>query len=155
MATKDITARWEWPLRRFAWLEVVWGGFALAKLGAMWLVPTWETVPFHFIWVSLTLVYGFQVWNLASSRARGLRVDGGLPLAAAAAALAAARWAKRGTGIARGTSSPTAASPSARAVCETVSVVEAVREDRCQALMPVPRYDSLCNWHPSVGCLQV
>jgi signal transduction histidine kinase len=23
----------------------------------------WETVPFHFIWVSLTLVYGFRVWR--------------------------------------------------------------------------------------------
>ncbi len=64
MVAKDIAARWEWPLRRFAWLEVAWGGFALANLGAMWLVPTWETVPFHFIWVSLTLVYGFRVWNL-------------------------------------------------------------------------------------------
>jgi len=29
-----------------------------------------------------------------------------------------------------------------------VSVVEAVREDRCQALALAPRYDSLCNWHP-------
>jgi len=32
--------------------------------------------------------------------------------------------------------------------------VEAVREDRCQALALAPRYDSLCNWHP-MGCLQV
>ena len=31
----------------------------------------------------------------ASSRVRGLRVGGGLPFAAAAPALAAARWAKR------------------------------------------------------------
>jgi signal transduction histidine kinase len=26
--------------------------------------PNWETVPFHFIWVSLTLLYGFRVWPL-------------------------------------------------------------------------------------------
>jgi signal transduction histidine kinase len=26
--------------------------------------PSWETVPFHFIWVSLTLLYGFRVWPL-------------------------------------------------------------------------------------------
>src|SRR5439155_2269025 len=26
--------------------------------------PTWETVPFHFIWVSLTLLFGFRVWKL-------------------------------------------------------------------------------------------
>ena len=25
---------------------------------------SWETIPFHFIWVSLTLVYGFRVWGL-------------------------------------------------------------------------------------------
>lgn len=64
MVAEDVTRRWEWPLRRFAWLEVAWAGFALANLGAMWLLPTWETVPFHFIWVSLTLVYGYRVWNL-------------------------------------------------------------------------------------------
>ena len=33
-----------------------------------------------------------------------------------------------------------------------MSVVEAVGEDRCQALALAlalaPRYDSLCNWHP-------
>jgi signal transduction histidine kinase len=27
------------------------------------LAGEWETVPFHFAWVSLTLVYGFRVWN--------------------------------------------------------------------------------------------
>jgi signal transduction histidine kinase len=26
-------------------------------------VPTWETVPFHFIWVSMTILYGFSVWR--------------------------------------------------------------------------------------------
>jgi len=24
---------------------------------------SWETIPFHFIWVSLTLLYGFRVWR--------------------------------------------------------------------------------------------
>jgi signal transduction histidine kinase len=28
---------------------------------------TWETIPFHFIWVSLTLVYGFRVWRLGAT----------------------------------------------------------------------------------------
>jgi signal transduction histidine kinase len=31
----------------------------------MVLWQTWETVPFHFIWVSLTLLYGFRVWKPA------------------------------------------------------------------------------------------
>jgi signal transduction histidine kinase len=31
--------------------------------------PTWETIPFHFIWISLTLLYGFRVWRLSSTGA--------------------------------------------------------------------------------------
>jgi hypothetical protein len=46
------------------------------------------------------------------------------------------------------------AAASRRVLSATVSVVEAVREDRCQASMLAPRYDSFCNWHP-MGCLQV
>lgn len=45
-------------------LDVVWAIFSLANLVAMLLVRDWETVPFHLIWVSLTLVYGFRVWNI-------------------------------------------------------------------------------------------
>ncbi len=36
--------------------------FSLANLVAMLLFAQWETVPFHFIWISLTLLYGFRVW---------------------------------------------------------------------------------------------
>jgi signal transduction histidine kinase len=51
-----------------AWLkpravELAWFAFALANLLAMVRWERWETVPFHFIWVSLTLVYGFRVWR--------------------------------------------------------------------------------------------
>jgi len=56
------TDRFGWPPRRF-WLDLAWVGFALANLVAMALVPEWETVPFHFIWVSLTILYGFRVWG--------------------------------------------------------------------------------------------
>ena len=31
----------------------------------MYVWQSWETVPFHFIWVSLTLLYGFRVWRVA------------------------------------------------------------------------------------------
>jgi signal transduction histidine kinase len=37
--------------------------FSVANLAAMYLFPEWETVPFHFIWVSLTILYGFRVWK--------------------------------------------------------------------------------------------
>jgi signal transduction histidine kinase len=52
------------PSRRLSGLELAWGAFALANLAAMALWPSWETIPFHFIWVSLTLLYGFRIWGL-------------------------------------------------------------------------------------------
>jgi signal transduction histidine kinase len=44
-------------------VNIAWGLFAVANLLAMWLWPDWETVPFHFIWVSLTILYGYVVWR--------------------------------------------------------------------------------------------
>ena len=44
-------------------VELAWGAFAAANLLAMGLWPGWETIPFHFVWISLTLVYGFRVWG--------------------------------------------------------------------------------------------
>jgi len=55
--------RWAWPLEYLLWIDLAWVGFAVANLVAMALLPTWETVPFHFIWVSLTLLYGYRVWD--------------------------------------------------------------------------------------------
>jgi signal transduction histidine kinase len=48
-------------------VEAAWGAFALANLVAMGAWPGWETIPFHFIWISLTLVYGFRVWRPAAT----------------------------------------------------------------------------------------
>ena len=48
-------------------LELLWGVFAIANLLAMVVWPGWETIPFHFIWISLTLVYGFRVWRPAAT----------------------------------------------------------------------------------------
>ena len=31
------------------------------------LLSHWETIPFHFVWVSLTLVYGLRLWRLRST----------------------------------------------------------------------------------------
>jgi signal transduction histidine kinase len=49
------------------WVDVAWLAFAAANLVAMALVPRWETIPFHFIWVSLTIVYGFRVWGASKT----------------------------------------------------------------------------------------
>ena len=48
-------------------VELAWGAFAAANLVAMGRWPGWETIPFHFIWISLTLVYGFRVWRSAAT----------------------------------------------------------------------------------------
>jgi signal transduction histidine kinase len=53
----------DWP-NRVRWVDVAWALFAVANLAAMLILAEWETVPFHFIWVSLTLLYGFQVWKV-------------------------------------------------------------------------------------------
>ena len=45
------------------YVEVAWGVFALANWAAMITWPDWETIPFHFVWISLTIVYGFRVWS--------------------------------------------------------------------------------------------
>src|SRR5947208_1102232 len=48
-------------------LEIAWVAFAAANLVAMRLWESWETIPFHFIWISLTLVYGFRVWRMSAT----------------------------------------------------------------------------------------
>src|SRR5438552_2518489 len=57
-----FTDRVEWPFGQY-WVDVAWAAFAAANLAAMLILPSWETVPFHFIWVSLTILYGFRVWQ--------------------------------------------------------------------------------------------
>ena len=44
-------------------LEAAWAAFAVANWVAMIAWPAWETIPFHFVWISLTFVYGVRVWS--------------------------------------------------------------------------------------------
>ena len=53
------TFSWPW---RVAWVDVAWALFSVANLIAILVFSRWETIPFHFIWISLTLLYGFRVW---------------------------------------------------------------------------------------------
>ena len=59
-----LAERWPWPMRGLLWVDIAWAIFAVANLVGMVVFATWETVPFHFIWVSLTILYGFRVWPL-------------------------------------------------------------------------------------------
>jgi signal transduction histidine kinase len=79
-------------LRRH-WVEVAWGLFAAANVAVIVMLSQWETIPFHFIWVSLTLVYGIRLWRFRATMVLLLVV-----MAVTAAALA---WS-----ITRGHESP-------------------------------------------------
>jgi signal transduction histidine kinase len=50
-----------WPFSPLA-LDVIWGAFSAVNLIAIYWFANWETIPFHFIWISLTLLYGFRSW---------------------------------------------------------------------------------------------
>jgi signal transduction histidine kinase len=54
-------------LLRRNWPEAAWGLFAVANFVAMTIWPGWETIPFHFVWISLTLLYGFRVWGVSAT----------------------------------------------------------------------------------------
>ena len=45
-------------------MEIAWAVFAGVNYAAMIAWPSWETIPFHFVWISLTLLYGFRVWDI-------------------------------------------------------------------------------------------
>ena len=50
-------------------IEIAWVAFALANLAAMLALIEfdgphgWETVPFHFIYVSFTVLFGYRMWK--------------------------------------------------------------------------------------------
>jgi signal transduction histidine kinase len=54
-------------LGRRYWPEIGWAVFAAINFAALILIRSWETVPFHYVWVSLTLVYGFRVWRMRAT----------------------------------------------------------------------------------------
>jgi signal transduction histidine kinase len=55
-------------LRRY-WLEAAWAAFACANLAVIFALETGETIPFHFIWVSLALLYCVRPWTVATTAA--------------------------------------------------------------------------------------
>jgi signal transduction histidine kinase len=67
--------------------DAAWVVFTLVNLDLIVMYPGWETIPFHFIWISLTLVYGFRTWKLGPT----LWVLGGVMLLTAVGIGAAVR----------------------------------------------------------------
>jgi signal transduction histidine kinase len=56
-----FAVRLSWPFRP-GWLDAGWAIFSAINLAAIFAFDGWETVPFHFIWISVTLLYGFRTW---------------------------------------------------------------------------------------------
>jgi signal transduction histidine kinase len=44
-------------------VDALWCLFVLAMLAAMLLIPDQETIPYHLIFVSFTLLYGYRMWQ--------------------------------------------------------------------------------------------
>jgi signal transduction histidine kinase len=59
-AARLVALRWPYSPRA---LDIGWAVFSALNLVAMYWFAYWETIPFHFIWISLTLVYGFRAWR--------------------------------------------------------------------------------------------
>ena len=51
------------------WLFPGWVIFAVVNTAAMFALPGQETIPFHFVYISIALVYGFQPWPLRKTYA--------------------------------------------------------------------------------------
>jgi signal transduction histidine kinase len=56
-----FAVRLSWPFRP-GLLDAAWAAFSAVNLAAILAFPGWETIPFHFIWISFTLLYGFRTW---------------------------------------------------------------------------------------------
>src|SRR5215213_3958960 len=52
------------PSPHRVWPELLWAGFVAVNLLAVVLIPHQVPIPFHLIWISLTLLYGVQAWRL-------------------------------------------------------------------------------------------
>ena len=55
--------RLSWPFRP-GLLDAAWAVFTAINLVALLAFPGWETIPFHVIWISFTLLYGLRIWAI-------------------------------------------------------------------------------------------
>lgn len=49
------------------WVEICWWIFVMLNVAGILMFREWATVPFHFIWISLSLLYGARVWGLRAT----------------------------------------------------------------------------------------
>ena len=50
-------------LSRIRPVDVLWSLFALTMLALMRIFPHAQTIPYHFVFASFTLLYGYRLWS--------------------------------------------------------------------------------------------
>lgn len=66
---EHLTVPSSWLLGFLArrWVEVLWVAFVIVNTIGVVRFADWATVPFHFIWIGLSLLYGWRVWKTAGT----------------------------------------------------------------------------------------
>jgi signal transduction histidine kinase len=44
-------------------IDILWWCFVVVNAWGILMLHTWATVPFHFIWIGVSLMYGWRVWS--------------------------------------------------------------------------------------------
>jgi signal transduction histidine kinase len=57
------------PAWRRYQVEICWWFFVALNVAGILIFREWATVPFHFIWISMSLLYGWRVWGLPATAA--------------------------------------------------------------------------------------
>ena len=47
--------------------EIAWAAFAATNLAIMLRLSEWQTIPFHLIWLSISVLFGFRMWRLRNT----------------------------------------------------------------------------------------
>jgi signal transduction histidine kinase len=50
-------------------VEIWWWVFVAINVWGIVMLREWATVPFHFIWIGLSLIYGWRVWSIRATAA--------------------------------------------------------------------------------------
>lgn len=50
-------------------IELCWWAFVVLNSWGILMFREWATVPFHFIWIGLSLMYGWRVWSVRGTAA--------------------------------------------------------------------------------------
>lgn len=49
------------------WVELLWWVFVAVNVWGILVLKDWATVPFHFIWIGLSLIFGWRLWSLVGT----------------------------------------------------------------------------------------